>query len=167
MAEGSGELKPLDVAAILVCGEMAERMLWGQPEVFNWLHDDHDASYARSFTDERSDPFAARKWVELRSRMLLHNRWKALEAIADELTRKRYIDGATVDRLARANGAKTAAELLRKAAEKRRKVDPDRHMVKLSNGTQISVRRWADAVAAAGHDPKRAEQLLIGGKEEK
>jgi hypothetical protein len=151
MAEGDKDARPLDVAAVLVAGSMAEAMLWGRPERFNWLHSDHDATYARLFTDDMPDSFAARQLVELKARSLLFVRWKALEAIADELTRKRWVDGHTVDRLCVANGARKVGV---------RRFDPNIRFVDVGDGKQVSMRRWADTLAMNGFDKARAKKAL-------
>jgi len=149
--EGNENADPLQVATMLVCGSMAEKMLRGLPERFNWLQDDHDAVYARTLTDDGPDRPGPRELVELRARSLLFTRWRALEAIAGELTRKGYIVGDTVDQLCRANGARKAGH---------RSFDPDKHTVRLPGGKEVSMRRWADALAATGFNANRAERLL-------
>ena len=52
LAEGDKAAAPLDVAVVQVSGSLAERMLWGRPELerFSWMGQDHDATYARLFT---------------------------------------------------------------------------------------------------------------------
>jgi hypothetical protein len=124
---------------------------------FNWFDDwpGGDAERARSFTDSRPDPLAARRLVDLKAECLLRNRWGAVDAIAEKLERSTLILPADINRLSR------EASALKIGERRKRAYDPDAHFVTLPGGKQVTMRRWADAVAFAGFDRSRAEKALI------
>jgi hypothetical protein len=90
-------------------------------------------------------------WV---AEMVLRNRWGAVEAVAKKLESSTLILPAEIDRLCREAGALKVGE------RRRRPYDPDKHFVNLPNGKKVTMRKWADAVAASGFNKKRAERML-------
>ena len=156
----SGDEDDLTCATILVAGEVAQRIAAGgygsNWVAFNWFDDwpGGDAERARSFTDSRPDPLAARRLVDLKAECLLRNRWGAVEAVAKKLESSTLILPAEIDRLCREAGALKVGE------RRRRPYDPDKHFVNLPNGKKVTMRKWADAVAASGFNKKRAERML-------
>jgi hypothetical protein len=155
----SGFEDDVTCATILVAGEIAQRIASGDRSPrFNWLKDtgggDSDAEKARRFCDRTSRPLLMRQLVELKASSLVHTRWRAVEAVAEYLERRTLILPADIDRLCREAGARKAGE------PRRRAFDPDTHMVSLPGGKQVTMRKWADAVAASGFSKERAERLL-------
>jgi hypothetical protein len=112
---------------------------------------DRDIATARLLVSDR--PLWMREHLETRARSLLYVRWEPLESIAGELTRCGYVLWDEVDEI--------CARLKVRRADGTRPFDPDKRMHRLPNGKEVTMRTWADAVALAGFNRRRAEEALI------
>jgi hypothetical protein len=107
----------LEVATILVAGRMAEKRALGEREVFNWFDDDDtDTRNAADMVDAivddcGSDLFETRRLVELRARGLLLTKWRAVEAIAAGLRKRKRLTGDEVVAICRREGVRRLGEL--------------------------------------------------------
>jgi hypothetical protein len=107
----------LEVATVLVAGQIAEKRALGLPERFNWLNDDDtDTVNACAMVDsivehDGVDLFETRRLVELRARGLLLTRWHAVEAIAAGLRKAKRLTGVEVVAICRREGVRRLGEL--------------------------------------------------------
>jgi hypothetical protein len=112
-----GDSSELEVATILVAGQMAEKCALGHREAFNWFDDDVDTVNAIAMVDALvedggfdGDVHEARRWVEVRARSLLVTKWRAVEAIAERLQKRTVLSGDEIVDICRREGVRRQGE---------------------------------------------------------
>ena len=156
-AEIMDDILDVDFAAILVAGEIAERIYSFGEVRFNWFAESTDAEKARWFCDQTEDPLGSRRAAEIKASVGVRHRWAAVEAIARKLERHTLVWGDDVDQLCREAGARRPAEVRRKP------FDPDHSYIDLSDGRQVTMRQWADVLALHAFNERRARKALEEG----
>jgi hypothetical protein len=99
-------------AAVLVAGELGEKKALGQTVRFNWFADageddgkHFDANKARAFCDdyvkasEGEDVLDVRHYTEHRAYRLVVLQWPVIQALAEQLERKKLLMGEDVERI--------------------------------------------------------------------
>jgi hypothetical protein len=109
-AEIMDDISDVDFAAILVAGEIADRIHSFRPLRFNWFEESTDAEKARWFCDQTADPLGSRRAAEAKASVGLRHRWDAVVLIAEQLEWRSLVFGEDVDRLCREAGARRPAE---------------------------------------------------------
>jgi hypothetical protein len=148
------DIHDVNFAAILVAGEIAERIYSFREVRFNWFEESTDAEKARWFCDLTEDPFGSRRAAEAKASVGLRHRWDAVELIAEQLERRSLVFGEDVDRLCREAGAHRPAE------QRRKPFDPDNAYIDLSDGRQVTMRQWGEVLALHAFNERRARRAL-------
>jgi hypothetical protein len=148
------DLADVNIAAICVAGDIAERIESLREVRFNWLRQSVDADNARFFVGLTPDPLESRRAAEGKASVGLRHRWDAVEAIAQKLERHSLVYGDDVDRLCRDAGVRRPAE------QRRKPFDPDHAYIDLSDGRQVTMRQWADVLALHAFNERRARRAL-------
>jgi hypothetical protein len=151
------EKDELTCVSVLLAGELAERRAWGRPERINWFQTDTtfdgDLDSARYFADRQPEPLDARQLAELKARSSLVTYWPAVQALADELERRKVLVPDRVDAIFGAAGVRKVGQ-----------IDPETHYVNVTGVGPVSLRAWSNALDANARDRPRAIRAIKGGK---
>lgn len=152
-----GTWDPMARAIFSLSGWLAESIAEGRPPYrVDWNRQEPDTREALKALDGMRNPDRARRVAELRTASLLSTRWSAVESVAEGLVRFQTISGREVDRRC------VAAGILKAGQRRPRPFDPDRRFIDVG-GRQVSMRKWADVVAASHFDTARAKAALVRG----
>jgi hypothetical protein len=155
-SSGIEQKDELNCVSLLLAGELAERMAWGLEPRVNWFaadtSDDGDLDKARHFCDKQPDPLWARRVAAMKSHTALMLGWSPVQALADELERRKVLVGAQVDEILRSAGVRRMGE-----------IDPEKRFVEVG-GKTVTLRQWSTALDANAKDRARAIRAIKGGK---